>query len=278
MTRWTVDCLGYRVTVRCDSDLEPRLTPLLAHLPSPPSVAARRVDTLDVGRDRRPGYLVRSPSGEARRLASPGAVVDHVQAYVNRQVVDVVQAWSTGLHAAAAERDDVLVLLPGVSGAGKSTLVAGLVRAGWKYVTDEAVELHDDLRVRGFAKALTIDPGAQHLFYDLRPADQDTLSWYVPPHHLGTVADGRARAVDHVVVPRYEPAGHVSVARLPAAAGLMHLASCTFYFSNDGVRHLSRLAALVRRVPVWQVTYPDLGAGVRLLEQIAAGIATEGPA
>jgi hypothetical protein len=271
VTTWTVDGLGCRVTVRCHADLAPRLVPLLGHLPAPTPSAAGRAVSLDVARNRRgAGYVVRADGEPPLRVESAGAVVDHVQAYVNRQVVDVVQARSTGLHAAAAERDGQVLLLPAVSGAGKSTLVAGLLRAGWSYVTDEAVDLQEDLRVRGFAKALTIDPGAQHLFAGLRPRWTDTASWYLPPGALGATSEDRPRPVAGVVLPRYRPADVPALHRLGPADALLHLARCTFYFSNAGRRHLARLAGLVRQVPVDVMTYPDLAAAVRLVDQVTS--------
>ena len=48
-------------------------------------------------------------------------------------------------HAGGIEADGTGVLLPGASGSGKSTLVAGLVRGGLGYLTDELVALeHGD--------------------------------------------------------------------------------------------------------------------------------------
>ncbi len=48
------------------------------------------------------------------------------------------------LHAAAAARGDRAVLLPAPSGAGKSTLVAGLVSAGFEYLTDDVCAVDGD--------------------------------------------------------------------------------------------------------------------------------------
>jgi hypothetical protein len=48
------------------------------------------------------------------------------------------------LHAAAlADSDGVGLLLVGPSGSGKSTLAIGLIREGWKYLSDDAVLLRD---------------------------------------------------------------------------------------------------------------------------------------
>ena len=61
--------------------------------------------------------------------------------HVNQQMVDRDQGKHLLLHAAAAERDGLLVVLAGSSGSGKSTTVAALVQHGFRYVTDEVVVL-----------------------------------------------------------------------------------------------------------------------------------------
>ena len=57
------------------------------------------------------------------------------------------------LHAAGlATRDGVGLLLVGASGSGKSTLAIGLIRQGWRYLSDDAVLLrHGSQRIEALA-------------------------------------------------------------------------------------------------------------------------------
>src|SRR6202012_2170550 len=74
-------------------------------------------------------------------------------------------------HAGGVEADGTGVLLPGASGAGKSTLVAGLVRGGLGYLTDELAAL--DLATRTlvpYGKRLTAKPGSFAVPSDMGPA------------------------------------------------------------------------------------------------------------
>ena len=113
------------------------------------------------------------------------------------------------MHAGAIEWRDRVVLLPGVSNAGKSTLVAGLVRAGARYLTDEAACLdHETLVVRPFPKAIALDPGSFPLFEPARPV------------------------VDPALIP--VPAGTRTIVLLPASDGSRPAATLGCYAEVEG--------------------------------------------
>ena len=89
-------------------------------------------------------------------LGSPGACVaaQHV----------------TAIHAACVALDDRGILLCGESGAGKSTLSYACARAGWTYVSDDGIFLHNggtDRRVTGDCYRFRLRPAAAALFPEL---------------------------------------------------------------------------------------------------------------
>jgi hypothetical protein len=75
------------------------------------------------------------------------------------------------LHAAGlASRDGGGLLLVGASGSGKSTLAIGLIRAGWRYLSDDAVLLrHASQGVEALAcrRSFYIDAARSHDYSDL---------------------------------------------------------------------------------------------------------------
>lgn len=75
------------------------------------------------------------------------------------------------LHAAGlASRDGGGLLLVGASGSGKSTLAIGLIRAGWRYLSDDAVLLrHGSQGVEALAcrRSFYIDAERSHDYSDL---------------------------------------------------------------------------------------------------------------
>jgi hypothetical protein len=74
------------------------------------------------------------------------------------------------LHAGVVWNGERCVLLPGASGSGKSTLTAGLVAAGFGYLSDEVALLENDtLELRPFPLALGVKRGALEAVAELWP-------------------------------------------------------------------------------------------------------------
>lgn len=82
------------------------------------------------------------------------------------------QRYTVALHAACVARQDTGVLLCGPSGAGKSTLAFACARAGWTYVSDEAVHLllpaGDDRTVAGNPRLVRFRADARLRFPEFR--------------------------------------------------------------------------------------------------------------
>ena len=81
------------------------------------------------------------------------------------------------------------VLLPAASGSGKTSLVAGLVRAGWGYLSDEVGAIDPvTRRLCPYPKVLSIKPGMFEGFVDLIDPDQgwpiSSREWLIAPEVL----------------------------------------------------------------------------------------------
>jgi hypothetical protein len=81
------------------------------------------------------------------------------------------------LHAAAlASTDGVGLLLVGASGSGKSTLAIGLIREGWRYLSDDAVLLRygsEGIEALACRKSFYIDALASANYCDLWVAEEE---------------------------------------------------------------------------------------------------------
>lgn len=191
--------------------------------------------------------------------------------HVNQQAVLSAVTSRVVLHAAAAERDGVAVLLPGAMEAGKTTTVAGLLRAGFSYVTDEATALDPiTLEVMAFHKPLSVDIGSWEVLEDLKPADADLglAQWQVPPRSVGPLA---ADVVPRLIVaPQYTAGAVTELKSISKAEMLVHLAGCTFDFAVQPRRNLDVLGRLVTGAGCHRLTIGDLDSAVRLIEQLVA--------
>jgi hypothetical protein len=179
------------------------------------------------------------------------------------------------LHAGGVEHGGTGVVLPAVSEAGKTTLVAGLVRAGFGYLSDEAVAIdRDTLEIHPYRKPLSIDTGAWPLFPELEPhADLPTDAyktdqWQVPPAAIRPGALGGPCRVDLVVFPRYDRDAPTTLEPMRRAEALVELAKNTFGFDVQGRAALDLLAEVVRGAECFELVMGDLDGAVELVSAL----------
>lgn len=156
------------------------------------------------------------------------------------------------LHASAVERQGVVVVLPASQNSGKTTLCAGLLRRGYRYVTDEAVAV--DIAtgaLRPFPKALSLDPGSWPLFSDLAPRlepEQEAYvqrQWHVPAAQFGAqIADPVGSVARVLLSPRYAPGAQTTITPLRPAEAVVMLIENSFNpesWGQDGLDAAGRL-------------------------------------
>jgi hypothetical protein len=215
-------------------------------------------------RDGGPGplhhYEVRRTPGEqlpvmlsvdGERLCSGRTATDlssRLTWHLNRSVIERSGPRYVLLHAAAATIAGVTVILPADMESGKTTTVAGLLRDGFGYVTDEAVALDPVTGwVTPFPKLLSLDQGSWPLFADCRPhpALPPGVQWYLAPQDLGAEAARAHVPPPRVVVfPRYVAGARTEVVPVSRAEALQGLAQMTFDFPDRAGRNLHALATV----------------------------------
>ncbi len=252
-----------------DPELAAELDRVFGSLPDDPAPHRTAVDR------RRWYHLSRTGSGsiEIRQgtrqvggATSAGAALSFTQWHLNREAVagalDRVL-----LHAGAVRLDGGgLVLLPGQSNAGKSTLVAGLVRAGRGYVTDELIGLDPGTVVAtGYRKAISLDPGAWDLFPDVEPASSGTRpEWLIDPTrlHPDALAGDDRGEVSLVVFPRFQDGAATEAEPLSPAQALVELIRHDPAPDPLDPAAFDTLTELVRRTPAYRLTTGDLAPAV----------------
>lgn len=185
--------------------------------------------------------------------------------HINQQVIARGSKDHVLLHAAGAVRNGVGVILPAGQEAGKTTLVAGLVRAGFGYLSDEAVAVRRDrLDLLPFAKPLSIDPGSWSVLAELRPRlDPATAAylanqWQVPAHHVRRDAFAGTVTCRVIVFPSYVAGAATRLEPLRGAESLTTLLSHCFHFHERGARNFEVLARLAARSRSFRLTSGDL--------------------
>lgn len=194
-------------------------------------------------------------------------LVPRLVAHVNIQAVDGCS--ELVLHAGGVEHVGTGIVLPGSAGAGKTTLTAGLVRAGFGYLTDEAVVVdRADNRIRPYPKPLSIDPGAWNLFPEFEPRagfprdDYKTDQWQVPSGAIRDRAVGVACPIGLVVFPRYAAGAATELAPIGRAEAIVELTHHTIEFREHAREALDLLAEIVRGADCYRLTMGDLHPAV----------------
>jgi hypothetical protein len=154
------------------------------------------------------------------------------------------------VHAAAASRRGAGIVMPAPPESGKSTLVAGLIRAGCAYLTDEAALIDPaTLLVQPFPRSLWLTrPSIRAVFQE--GAEQLTWStgrqFHVRPADLRPRAVGRPCPVRVVVAPSYRAGAETAIEPMGRAEAVVVLAENAFHldrFGGEGIELLGRVAA-----------------------------------
>lgn len=181
----------------------------------------------------------------------------------------------TLLHASAAERDGIAAIFPAPMESGKTTLVAGLLRAGLRYLTDEAAAIDpENLTVHPFPKALSIDPGSWGVLADLEPHVDPAVAtyaigqWQVVPDAIRPAAVAPPTPVRFVVAPRYSPGAATRLEPVGRAGMLRLCIDSTFRFTEHGRRNFAVLAELARRSECFRLTVGDLRTACDLVLEL----------
>jgi hypothetical protein len=275
--------LSYRFAVRSDNErLGRQVDALLAGLRDPDETAAVEHWYSLTAADAPAGAVdVWRDGEELARGQRPGDALGLVVWDVNRAA-----AAASGdhllFHAGGIEADGTGVLLPGASGSGKSTLVAGLVRAGLGYLTDELAALNMATgRLVPYAKPITVKPGSFSVLPGMGPdvglecghgpwAGQE---WQVAVGDDTGRRIGRPCVPRFVVVPRYDAAAATALTPLSDTEAFFALAVNAVNLiphGSEGTRALGRLAKGCR---CFSLTMSDLDEACRLVLDLVVPMA-----
>ncbi len=159
------------------------------------------------------------------------------------------------------------LVIPASSGLGKTTLVAGLVQAGFGYLSDEAAVFDPDTaRLHPYPKRLTLKATARDKFPESRP-DEAHLQlagdkWQVDPEAIRPGAFAPACEVGFVIPYRFEPGAKTMTEPLTSAAACMELGRNLMYAHEDGARALPLLARVCQGAHAWRMVSGDLDEAV----------------
>ncbi|HUX88900.1 MAG TPA: hypothetical protein VMW65_17985 [Chloroflexota bacterium] len=168
------------------------------------------------------------------------------------------------------------ILLPAVAGSGKTTLVAGLLAAGFQYLSDEVAVL--DLKRRTllpFPRSLCIKSGSRPVLTPLYPAlaaapdyprfAGDTAAYLPPPS--GSWPAGPV-PMKVVVLPRYLAGAPTALVPITRARALQGLLEQSFSARRTGPVAITTAIEVLRDARCYALTVGDLSRAVELLHEL----------
>jgi hypothetical protein len=203
------------------------------------------------------------------QLSTESAAIEWLLWDINRAVAEA-SSHLLELHAGAVQAGTEGIVFPAPSGSGKSTLVAGLVRQGLRYLTDELVCLSDDgTTLLPYPKPIALKGASIKLFRtDDVAADSERFlgeEWYLRPDDLGADVIGGPCRPSLIVLPRYQPGKDTALRRLSDTETFLALALNSVNLDAHGERGTELIADLIARCPAYELVMSDLGAACALV-------------
>ncbi len=213
------------------------------------------------------------------RARSASSALSLLQWDLNR-LVSATSGRRLLLHASAVRLDDGgLALFPAPPNGGKSTLVAGLVRSGLGYLSDETVAVDlATVECEGYRKAVNLDRGAWPLF-DLGPppaADPDeapAAERLVDPRRLNPAAlsGGATGGAILMAFPAYRSGDATRAEPVSRSSALVALIANCVNLDGHGVAGVEALGRLAATVPAFDLSMGDLADAVALVRSLTSG-------
>lgn len=272
--------LDFDFVVEVESaDLCAYLVDIFGGFPGPREVG--HLHTYSIRRtDGSPVQIEVSLDGEViDRFITTSAALAFLLWHLNRRAVAASSRFVL-VHAGAVARRGPAIVLPAPMEAGKSTLVAGLLRAGFSYLTDEAAAIDPvNGRVTPYPKPVHLDYGSWPLFPDLAPAADDRrqplirAQWHVPPGRFGARVSDTV-ALGAVVFPRYERGVTTALTPMSGADALVGLIANSFNFGLHGAQGLAGLASVLEGTRCFRLAVGDLDTACQALSALDEEIST----
>lgn len=236
----------------------------------------RRTYSLGASRSEPGRFELRVDGESIQRPASPGSMLDWVIIDVTTEAVTRASDLVC-VHASAAALDGRAIVLPAPPDHGKSTTVAGLVRAGWDLLTDEAAlfDPRDDL-VHPFPRPMMLSDTSMAALPGLAeslPASYEAfrrLDHHLTADDLRPGALGSPSRVAFVVFPSYAPGRTTELVPLARSEALMEMIRGTFNLPRVGGKGVDTLGRVVRAADCYRLHIGALEPAIGLIRELFA--------
>jgi hypothetical protein len=247
---------------------------LLAPLPEIRSSDGVATYTLWERRGDREPFTLSLDGGTIQRVESAGSMVDWLLIDITRKAIEQAEGY-VSVHAGVVSTRGRAVLFPAAPDAGKTTTVAGLIRAGFSYLSDEVALLGlQDASVHAFPRPLVMDRRSLNALGGLRdelPRAYDGFRnhWYhVAPDDLRPSPTEPLAMPAYIVAPRFRKGMPTALRPMTRAETLFVLGENAFNLQRTGLEGLAILRGLAQRLPGFRLEIGDLSAAIDIVTDL----------
>lgn len=269
--------LSHAFTVRCE---DPAIAAYVAAIlqrfaREDDGVSGVTYEVLDLGPSERENrYRLLIEGRWVLGSSNPAHILNDLFAHVNLDTVDAEDDLILIHAGAVATPAGAGVLLPAASGSGKTTLVAGLVRAGFGYLSDEAAVLEPTAgTVRASPTHLSLKAGSWTLFPDVGPGTAIAKlcgdTWHVDPDAIRAGSIATACEVGFVIPHRFQPKSETHLESLTPAAACVELGRNLMAPRRDAPRALGLIGTICAAARCYRLTWGDLGEAVDVIRELS---------
>jgi hypothetical protein len=246
--------------------------------PADPSrIEAREPDPADQR------YRILANGGPRWEASDPDLLLGALEWTVTSEAIASIGRRCLLFHGGVVALGKEGVILPASVGSGKTTLVAGLLRFGFRYLSDDIVVYDPTSReLLPFARSLCVKDGSRPVLEPLFPGLStlpryrrfgNDLATYLPPP-VGSDPEGPILP-RHLVFPRYVVGAETRLRPIARSAALQGLLEQSFNARQLGSTSIETAVKLVRELTCWSLTSGDLIEAIDAVENCVVSMRSD---
>jgi hypothetical protein len=264
--------LSFAFALRTDRrDRFAQLDRFLSGFRVPPDEARGYVTTYDVSADPSGRSRICVDDELAHETLSDRGVVSWLLFDVHARAMATERSLLV-LHAGAVSWHGRGIVMPAAPDSGKSTTVAGLTRAGFDYLSDEASVIDPaTLELLPYPRAIRMERSSVEAVFDVAtddPPGRFGKFYHLAPDDIRRGSIGGPCPVRFVVAPMFDASGGTTLEPMSRAEGLVTLAENALNLKSIGSPGFRVLERLLADVACYRLRIADLGEGVDLVSRL----------